>query len=541
MKCTKCGQPVEDGAAACGHCGFPVFGDDSRSDGEERDTPIEELKTVRKLHFGLQGETGEEGPIVEPKAKKPKKKSTAGKADAKTESEKGPGKKSVGTKKKTAEKKAAAGEGGAEKAKVKKPAASKPKAAAQSVLDLPEKTIAGKNIEEKPKEADVPVPPETGPAATKPIGSEALEKTPAKPGDGDTSVNLKNVLKTIFNPPEKPELLKKNKAESMVEDHEAKTGDPAKKKIITTPPPLPEAKPAKKTSPPLERSHAAADLKEEKREAEALPPIAQSVKETSHAEPAWASGHETKISDAAASGPERTAEELNISREPAWAKEKAKIDFSPMNRDMFSGEVKQKEMFSSDAIEIDEEEDGFSKTFDEEAGGELDTPAPRPDEKSEIHVTVAGFARRFLAGALDQMVVLFLTGCFITIGLAVFGPENLPDLGSSGLSYLLALPTDYPVMAPAYLVIYIFFLTLTSMVFTATSGQSPGKLILNMRIIQTDGERVSLSRAVVRFFGVAVSVAPFFLGMLWMMVDSRSQGLHDKLAQTLVVRVYPEA
>ncbi len=39
-----------------------------------------------------------------------------------------------------------------------------------------------------------------------------------------------------------------------------------------------------------------------------------------------------------------------------------------------------------------------------------------------------------------------------------------------------------------------------------------------------------------RYFGYYVSILPLMLGIIWVGIDKRKQGWHDKLAGTVVIR-----
>ena len=70
---------------------------------------------------------------------------------------------------------------------------------------------------------------------------------------------------------------------------------------------------------------------------------------------------------------------------------------------------------------------------------------------------------------------------------------------------------------------------------TVLIGATPGKQILGLKIIRTDTTPLGWIRAIVRFVGYFISAIAFFLGFLWVFVDGRRQGWHDKLADTFVV------
>jgi uncharacterized RDD family membrane protein YckC len=66
-------------------------------------------------------------------------------------------------------------------------------------------------------------------------------------------------------------------------------------------------------------------------------------------------------------------------------------------------------------------------------------------------------------------------------------------------------------------------------------GATPGKLALGLRIVDAkSGRPPTIGRLVVRFLAYFVS-APFYLGFLWVAIDRRKQGWHDKIAGTVVI------
>ena len=51
------------------------------------------------------------------------------------------------------------------------------------------------------------------------------------------------------------------------------------------------------------------------------------------------------------------------------------------------------------------------------------------------------------------------------------------------------------------------------------------------------GEPIGFGRGLGRALAMLPSVAPLFLGCLWMLWDSRNETWHDKIAGTIVIRV----
>ena len=73
--------------------------------------------------------------------------------------------------------------------------------------------------------------------------------------------------------------------------------------------------------------------------------------------------------------------------------------------------------------------------------------------------------------------------------------------------------------------------------FLAWRGQTPGKILLNIKVIRTDGGLVSLGYALLRFLGYVLSFVVIGIGFLQIIYDPRKQGWHDKIADTYVIKL----
>jgi uncharacterized RDD family membrane protein YckC len=71
--------------------------------------------------------------------------------------------------------------------------------------------------------------------------------------------------------------------------------------------------------------------------------------------------------------------------------------------------------------------------------------------------------------------------------------------------------------------------------FWAVLGETPGDMLMGLRIVRTDGKPMNLRRALLRYVGCLLAALPLFLGFLWILVDDRRQGWHDKIAGTYVL------
>ena len=120
-----------------------------------------------------------------------------------------------------------------------------------------------------------------------------------------------------------------------------------------------------------------------------------------------------------------------------------------------------------------------------------------------------------LAGIGTRAVALFIDGLILP---AIGGLSSLGAHSSSGFFFGLLISIGY----------YWFFLT-------RFNGQTPGKMLMNIRVIKTDGTPITGRDAVIRYLGYYVNTFAMGLGWIWPMVDRHTQGFHDKMANTYVV------
>ena len=147
-----------------------------------------------------------------------------------------------------------------------------------------------------------------------------------------------------------------------------------------------------------------------------------------------------------------------------------------------------------------------------------DADVTTTEENSE-HV-YAGFWIRTGASIIDTILIVLVTWPVL---IAIYGMAYFDS------TQIIAGTWDA-------LISYVFP-AVAVLIFWSYRSATPGKMILNMKIIDAkSGQKPSTGQFVGRYFGYFVSMIPLMLGIIWVAFDKRKQGWHDKLAGTLVVK-----
>ena len=154
------------------------------------------------------------------------------------------------------------------------------------------------------------------------------------------------------------------------------------------------------------------------------------------------------------------------------------------------------------------------------------------------------FSRRALARLIDLCVVLAPCGLIYLVDLALGFPVRYTSLFNwqRPESATMFMTYDFGgvfviFMSIKLLIAYPYFALLESSRWQGT----PGKLALNIKVTDLNGERISFGRASARYFLKGVSALLLMLGYLVSFSDKR-QTWHDYTAGTMVIRtsVFPQ-
>ena len=157
----------------------------------------------------------------------------------------------------------------------------------------------------------------------------------------------------------------------------------------------------------------------------------------------------------------------------------------------------------------------------------------------------AGFWRRFVAIMIDGFILgvpmafaLINPTLYKTVkGISIFGfkERSLDAIGP--ITWLLGLhPTNYfkyvLILSILFFIIHILYYGLwTSSKFQGTIG----KRTLGIKVVGEDGNRISLNRAIGRYFASIISYF-MFAGYIMAVFTENKQTLHDYMASTFVIK-----
>ena len=83
---------------------------------------------------------------------------------------------------------------------------------------------------------------------------------------------------------------------------------------------------------------------------------------------------------------------------------------------------------------------------------------------------------------------------------------------------------------------YIVPIIVTIWFWLRYSG-TPGKMATKLRIVDAaTGNKMTTGQAIGRYFAYTIAILPLCLGLIWVGIDKKKQGWHDKLAGTVVIR-----
>ncbi|MDY0906948.1 RDD family protein [Pedobacter sp. CFBP9032] len=132
----------------------------------------------------------------------------------------------------------------------------------------------------------------------------------------------------------------------------------------------------------------------------------------------------------------------------------------------------------------------------------------------------AAFDQRLLASVIDHFIIFGIyTVIILTSYIFIEGKDERIQ------AFLMPFP-----------IIFIVKLIYGVFAEASTTQATIGKRMLNIKVTDMEGTRVSLGRSLGRNFSKILSVVPVFFGYLYSFLNKKNQCWHDITAETLVIK-----
>ncbi len=143
----------------------------------------------------------------------------------------------------------------------------------------------------------------------------------------------------------------------------------------------------------------------------------------------------------------------------------------------------------------------------------------------------ATFIQRFAAYLIDAIIVAIVVGileALVQAASKALAPSSVADSTAWAVAMLAPMFIARLLDLGLTLAYYGYF--------WATTGQTPGKRVMRIKVVKADGSQITWNDALARSAGYLLSGLAGGLGFLWAAWDPGGQAWHDKLAHTRVVK-----
>jgi uncharacterized RDD family membrane protein YckC len=148
-------------------------------------------------------------------------------------------------------------------------------------------------------------------------------------------------------------------------------------------------------------------------------------------------------------------------------------------------------------------------------------------ENVDLHLELAGLGNRVLAALIDTLITYAICAglWLLTALLAIFGLPFRAATPIFGFVILLTILLSFAVIFGYY----IFF-------EGTWQGQTPGKRVAQIRVIDQNGQPINWSAVWLRNFIRVIDTGLMLIGLIVMIIDKNERRLGDLAAGTLVIR-----
>ncbi len=152
----------------------------------------------------------------------------------------------------------------------------------------------------------------------------------------------------------------------------------------------------------------------------------------------------------------------------------------------------------------------------------------------DIEYRLADVGSRLAASTIDFMIQLFLFIIFTLLAAFVLASMNITT--PSAFNYSLS-GWFYAIIIAVYFFIYFGYGIICEML---TNGQSPGKMLMSIRVIRESGGQIGLTQSALRnLFKCFVDI--FGVGFMLILFSGKCKRVGDMVAGTIVIHITRDA
>ncbi|MCD4747714.1 MAG: RDD family protein [Bacteroidales bacterium] len=160
------------------------------------------------------------------------------------------------------------------------------------------------------------------------------------------------------------------------------------------------------------------------------------------------------------------------------------------------------------------------------------------NQNQTTKVQYAGFWWRFLAFIIDEIILSFVETILILPFIGLFG-ISIFSLNYQGYDTEEFMPFLIPLIGfiillsiSAIIINWLYFALMES----SNKQSTLGKMVLNIKVTDMEGNKISFARATGRYFGKIISGMIFYIGFIIAGFTEKKQALHDLMASCLVIK-----